>query len=418
MDYFRYRRGELFCEEAKVTQIAQRYGTPCYIYSAATIKTHLKRIQKAFASVNCRIYYSVKANANLAILRLLHRFGAGFDVVSGGELFRVLKAGIPGEYIIFGGVGKTDEESKEGLKANIHLFNIESADELRKIAAYARQLKRVAPIALRINPDVEAMTHRYLKTGKEETKFGLPPTEIRQLFKVIKSYPSVRLIGLQMHIGSQITSTKPYLKALSVLRHLLDQARASGYPIQYLDIGGGFGIFYRGGEAQPARTFARAIIPMVKQTRCHLMLEPGRFIVGNAGILVIKVLYTKRMGRQYFIITDGGMSELIRPALYEAYHRIWPVTPHIAMRGGCGPKLKAQIVGPICETGDFLARDRIIPPVKPGELLSVFSSGAYGYVMSSNYNARRRPPEILVSGKTSRLVTRRQTYQDLVRQEI
>lgn len=414
MDYFKYRKGELFCEDVRVASIAQRYGTPCYIYSTATIKTHLKRIQQAFAGVKCRVYYSVKANANRSILRILHRAGAGFDVVSGGELFRVLKAGIPGKDIIFAGVGKTDEEIKEGLKARIHLFNIESADELRKIAHYARRFKHVAPIALRINPDVEAITHRYLTTGKKETKFGLPPSEVRQLFKIIKTYPSVKLIGLQMHIGSQITNTKPYLKALLVLKHLLDQVRAAGYPIRYLDIGGGFGIFYRGDEAQPAQTFARAIMPMIKQTGCHLMLEPGRFIVGNAGILVVKVLYTKRMGRKYFVITDGGMSELIRPALYEAYHRIWPVTPS----GKRGTRVKAQIVGPICETGDFLGKDRTIPPVKPGELLSVFSAGAYGYTMSSNYNARRRPAEILVSGKTSRLVTRRETYRDLVRQEI
>jgi diaminopimelate decarboxylase len=410
MNYFHYKNNQLFCEDISVSEMASLYGTPLYIYSERTIKEHYSRLKKAFPSTI--ICYSLKANSNLTICRILNRLGAGFDVVSGGELYRVLKIRANPANVVFAGVGKTRDEIEYALKNNIMMFNTESIDEIQTIEQIACKLKKVALVALRINPDVKPNTHKYIITGIEETKFGFSLSDVKKVIIMLKSFRHIRFIGLHIHIGSQITETAPYLKALKKIIPLIEYSKTLGYQLEYLDIGGGLGIFYKGSEAKKASDFGSVIMPIISKLNLKLIIEPGRFIVGNAGIIVTRVVRTKSNGQNNFIICDAGMNTLIRPALYNAYHRIEPVRSKNTKN-----KIKANIVGPICESGDFLAKNRFLPQVTKNDLLAVFSAGAYGYSMTSNYNSRTKPAEVIVSGKHHRLITKAETYNDLIRLE-
>ena len=421
MDAFFYRDGQLYCEEMPVAELADRFGTPLYLYSGGAILGQLDALANAFAELDPLICYSVKANSNLGVLRLVAGRGGGFDVVSGGELHRVVEAGGESGKTVFAGVGKTSEEIRAGLAAGVLMFNVESEEELDAIARVASEMDRVAPIALRVNPDVDPKTHRYISTGKKESKFGMDVDRVLRLADRAVGMPAVTMIGMHMHIGSQITTADPYAGAVSKGVEVIARLRALGHPIRWYNIGGGFGIAYRGDESIPAEEFARAIVPVVRPTGCRLAMEPGRVIVGNAGILVSRVLYTKRSGEKRFLIQDGAMNDLIRPALYEGFHRIWPVDlpPGVPAPpsddGSAIPGTELQdVVGPVCESGDFLAKDRHLPPLGAGDLLATFSAGAYGMVMASNYNTRPRAAEVLVQGRDVRLVRRRETLDDLL----
>jgi diaminopimelate decarboxylase len=424
MDHFHYVSGKLFCEDIPVADLAAKYGTPLYVYSQAAILGQLKALQTAFAEVNPLVCYSVKANSNLGVLKVLAEHGSGFDVVSGGELFRVgLAGGQPGK-TVFAGVGKTDEEIAAGLGAGVLMFNVESEAELDAIARVAGKLGTVAPIALRVNPDVDPKTHRYISTGKKESKFGMDIDRALALAERIVGLKSVTMIGMHMHIGSQITTVEPYAHAVAKGVEIIEKMRKMGHPIAWYNMGGGYGIGYRGGEEKAVSEFARAIVPGLRATGCRMAMEPGRVIAGNAGVLVSRVLYTKRSGEKRFLIQDAAMNDLIRPALYESFHRIWPVSVPAGLPAppsdyeaeipGTEPW---DVVGPVCESGDFLAKDRNLPTMDSGDLLAIFSAGAYGMVMSSNYNTRPRAAEILVDGVTAKVVRRRETYEDLVLHE-
>ncbi len=425
MDHFQYRDGQLYCENLSVAALAEKFGTPLYIYSQATIVGVLKSLQTAFAELNPLVCYSVKANSNLSILKVMQEAGSGFDVVSGGELYRVQKSGGQPGRTVFAGVGKTDEEIAAGLNAGVLMFNVESEAELDAIVRVAKNLGKVAPVALRVNPDVDPKTHRYISTGKKESKFGMDIDRSLALGQAIVGNPNVSMIGVHMHIGSQITTTEPYAGAAGKAVTLIAQFREMGHPISWFNMGGGFGINYRGNEAKAIEEFAKVIVPVIKPTGCHIAMEPGRVIAGNSGILVSRVLYTKQSGEKRFLIQDAAMNDLIRPALYESFHRIWPVS---VPKGFPAPPADYEaeiegtqhwdVVGPVCESGDFLAKDRSLPALDRGDLIAVFSAGAYGMVMSSNYNTRPRAAEILVDGDTARLARRRETYEDLVEQEL
>jgi diaminopimelate decarboxylase len=422
MDYFLYKNGRLQCEEAAADALAAAHGTPLYVYSARTILEHYRKLRDAFN--NPVICYAVKANSNLSILKMMAKEGAGFDVVSGGELYRALKVGADPKKIVYAGVGKADEEIVAGLRAGILLFNIESEEELENIDRLAGKLGKTADVALRINPDVDPETHAYISTGKRETKFGVDLRRAEELLKDMRRLKHVRMTGLHAHIGSQITKTDPYVDTLNRLIEFAPRVRAMGHPLEWLDLGGGFGIWYKEKTARTAAEIASVCMPLITKTGLKLLLEPGRFIVGNAGILLTRVLYVKDSGDKKFVICDAGMHDLIRPALYGAYHRIWPAATDPGVQGPApdeeqwtGLAISCDVVGPICESADFLAKDRKLPPVKRGDLLAVFSAGAYGYVMSSNYNTFPRPAEVLVSGSGAKVVTRRQTYDDVLAAE-
>src|SRR5947209_10474373 len=424
MDHFSYSDRKLFCEAVPVRQLAETYGTPLYVYSKATLLHHLHQLQKAFAAVEPLICYSLKTNPNLHLCRIMAEAGAGFDVTSGGELFRALEAGGRGDKIVFAGVGKTDAELREGLERGVFLFNVESEAELHALADVAKAVGKPAPVALRVNPDLPPKTHAKTDTSVKGVKFGLDIETVLEVAQGVVDNPAVEIVGLHMHLGSPILSAEPYRAGAAKGVDLIGKLRAQGHPIRFLNMGGGFGIHYRKQEALPATAFADAILPAVKAAECRLVLEPGRFIVGNAGILVSRVIFTKESGGKHFVIQDGGMNDLIRPTLYDAFHRIWPVAPpadvpappedYEAEIPGTAP---ADVVGPVCETGDFFARNRRLPPMNRGDLLAVFSAGAYGMAMSSNYNSRPRAAEVLVDGQTHRLIRRRETYEDLVRAE-
>lgn len=425
MDYFRYARGRLHCEDVAVEGLAQRHGTPLYIYSARTIREHYGKLQAAFASGgDLTVCYSVKANSSLAILRLMRDMGSGFDVVSGGELYRVLKIGVDPKKVVFAGVGKSDEELRYALRSGILLFNIESEEELENLNRIAGSMPCVAETALRVNPDVDPHTHTYIATGKKETKFGVDLERAQRVLMHAKQLENVRMAGLHVHIGSQITRLEPYVETMSRLVPALEDFRAIGHPIEWLDMGGGFGIWYKEKSARTAQEVADAVLPFIRKMNVKLLMEPGRFIVGNAGILLTRVLYVKESGDKRFVICDAGMTDLIRPSLYGAYHRIWPVATEESYEGEApdeeqwrGPLVLTDVVGPICESGDFFAKERPLPPVKRGDLMAIFSTGAYGYCMASNYNTHPRPAEVLVTGPDARQITRRETYEDLIRLE-
>ena len=417
MDFFEYREGQLHCEEVPVREIASRAGTPLYIYSRRTLLHHFQRLREAFPEPVFDICYSVKANSNLSVIKTLGEAGCGFDVVSLGELKRVRMTGADLDRIIFSGVGKTEEEIQAAVKSGILMINVESEEELEVVNKVACSEQRPTGVAIRLNPDVDPDTHEYITTGKEENKFGIAISEARGIARKAGRLPGVKLVGLHMHIGSQITTVEPYVEAVRKAVQMARTLEEDGHRLRYLNIGGGFGIDYRRGEALPASKIGDAVGSLVKDGGWKLMIEPGRFIVGNAGILVVRTLYRKMTGRRRFVITDGGMNDLLRPSLYGSYHRIWPVvTDHPE-----GQEVKdfpfVDVVGPICESGDFLGKDRQLPPVEPGDLLAVFSGGAYGFVMSSNYNSRPRPAEVMVDGSDWRVVRKRETFDDLVRGE-
>jgi len=416
MDYFSYRSGVLHAEDASVSEIAAKVGTPVYIYSVRTFIEHFRKARGAFAELDALICYSVKANGNLAILRRLAAEGAGFDVVSGGELYRVLRAGGEAKKVTFAGVAKTDREIAEALDAGVGLFDVESEQELENIARIAAAKRVAANVALRVNPDVDPRTHRYITTGKAENKFGVDIEKAGMLFRRHHKDAPINLAAVHMHIGSQITDVTPYAEALGRVAKLIANLRAENIEIGSLNIGGGFGIFYRGDEAKDIRAFADVIIPVVKELGVRLVLEPGRFIIGNAGILVCEVQYVKTSGPKTFVMLDAGMNALIRPALYGAYHKIWPVRAKF-QNPDEGAVSEVDIVGPICESADVFAAGREIPEVKRGDLIAVFSAGAYGFAMSSQYNSQPRPAEVLVEGDKFTIIRRRETYEDLIRGE-
>ena len=404
--------GVLACDGVPLDRIAAEVGTPTYVYSAGTVRDRFERLDGAFGDLPHRVHYTLKANSNAAILRLLRQLGAGADVVSGGELFRARRAGFaPGE-IIFGGVGKTERELREALQAGVMLINVESGDEVRLLDRIAGELGVVAPVGLRVNPEVAVdSSHRYIKTGEKGAKFGIPFDDVLAVARVASSLPNTRLVGLDMHIGSQIFRLDPYLDGVERLTGLLESLRASGVDtIRYLDIGGGLGVAYDDEQSPDLARFAASLVPRVRATGLTLLMEPGRFIVGNAGVLLTRVLYRKHSGGRDFLITDAGMTELIRPSHYDAYHRIEPVRASVG-------RMTADVVGPVCESGDFLALGREMSQANAGDLLAVYDVGAYGYVMASNYNTRPRGAEVLVDADRYAVVTARERYEDLVRLE-
>jgi diaminopimelate decarboxylase len=425
MDHFCYRGGVLYCEDAAVPELAARYDTPLYVYSRKALLSQLGQLQRAFAAVDPLICYSLKTNPNLSICRLMCEAGAGFDVTSGGELYRARAAGGRGEQIVFAGVGKTDQELRSGLESRVLLFNVESEGELEALAGVARELGQTANVALRVNPDLPPKTHVKTDTSVKGTKFGLDIESILEVSGRFAGDPNVRIVGLHMHLGSPILSVLPYRDGIAKGLMLVERMRVQGHRIEYLNMGGGFGIGYRKDEAPPADAFAEVIIPVVRQAGCRLILEPGRYIVGNSGILVSRVIYTKESGGKHFVIQDAAMNDLIRPTLYDAFHRIWPVT--LGAAAALPPEdyetplpgtVRSEVVGPVCESGDFLARDRQLPPVGRGALLATFSAGAYGMAMSSNYNSRLRAAEVMVDGHQGHVIRRRENYADLVRTEM
>ena len=411
-DPFQRVEGVLYCGDTAAVELAERYGTPLYVYDLAWIRRQVGIFRDAFADVDHLLAYSLKANGNLALLQELSALGCGADITSGGELYRALRAGIPAERIVFAGVGKTEVEIGEALDAGILAFNVESRSELERIDAVANTKGAPARFAIRVNPDVLAITpHEYTATGHLETKFGVPWDETRALYAWAHDRPFLQAVGIDVHIGSQITDPKPYETALDRILPLVEELRSSGVTLDYLDIGGGYGISYDGEPGLDVSELARRIGPRVSAAGLRLVLEPGRALVGEAGVMLTRVQYVKR-GNKTFLIVDGGMSELIRPSHYGGYHQIEPVGPVDELATGT-----VDVVGPICETGDFLALDREMPVPAEGALLAVRTSGAYGFSMSSNYNGRPRAAEVLVDGPDVRLIRRRENYEDLIRGE-
>ena len=411
MHEFHYRQNELFCEDVPVKTLAEKIGTPFYLYSAKTLLNHYRAYDSAFASIPHLITFAMKANSNLAILRLFAKEGGGADIVSAGELYRALSAGVDPQKINFAGVGKTAEEIRYALQSGILMFNVESSQELRKIDAVAGPMGKAARVALRVNPNVDPKTHPYISTGLKKHKFGIGIDKALEEYKLAVSLKHIEVIGIHQHIGSQLTETAPYVDALRRLLVLVEELKRIGIPIQYVNVGGGLGITYENETPPHPKDLAEAIGPLVKDLKCILIMEPGRALVGNAGILVTKVLYTKEGDSKKFVIVDAAMNDLLRPSLYGAYHQIQPV-----IRRGRKP-ITADVVGPICESADFLAKDREMEECLPEEYLAVMSAGAYGFAMASNYNARPRAPEILVKGDRHFVVRERETHADLVRGE-
>lgn len=413
MHNFEYRQGELYCERVPVSQIAKEVGTPCYIYSHATLIRHFQVYDSAFKNIPHLIAFAMKANSNLAILRLMAKEGSGVDIVSGGELFRALKAGVPPSKIVFAGVGKNAEEIRDALKADILMFNVESSPEIHALNDVAASLGKKARVALRINPDIDPKTHPYISTGLKKSKFGIAADRAVEEFTLASSLGHIEVVGVHAHIGSQLTEVTPFVESLKKVITLVDQLKRQGINIRYLNIGGGLGITYSDEKPPLPQELADAVSPLVKDLNLTLVMEPGRVIVGNAGILVTKALYEKIGETKRFIIVDAAMNDLIRPSLYNAYHDIRPVSEVLLHR----PKHAVDVVGPVCESGDFLAKDRTLPEVKPGDLLAVMSAGAYGFVMASNYNSRPRVPEVLVKDGEVHVIRTRESYDDLVRGE-
>lgn len=412
---FHMIRGELYCEGVPVARIAQAVGTPVYIYSRKTMVEHVRKLARAFRALRPLICFSVKANGNLAILRLLVRAGAGLDIVSGGELYKALRAGCPPRRIVYASVGKRPDEIRAALREDIFCFNVESVPELEAIDALAYRQRRIARVALRINPDVRAGGHRHVRTGTAETKFGIDARTAGLLLQYHEAFPSIRFIGLHLHIGSQITQARPFVEAIRRIGALLARARRAGVALEWLTLGGGLGIIYKDERPQTPDAFARTIMPLLKRLQVKLILEPGRFIVGNAGILVTKVLYVKRARDKQFAVVDAGMNDLLRPALYDAYHEVIPVRATRSSRNG---RTRYDVVGPVCESADVLARDRQLGPIASGHSLAVLGAGAYGSTMASNYNGRPRPAEVLVGARRWAVIRRRETLRDLIRYDV
>lgn len=412
MHDFHYHNDALFCEDVPLERLAKEQGTPCYIYSHATLTRHFQAFDQAFAAVPHLIAFAMKANSNLAILRLMASLGSGADIVSGGELFRALRAGIPPSKIVFAGVGKSPEEIAYALDSDILLFNVESPAELQAINDVARGKGLRARVALRVNPDIDPQTHPYITTGLKKSKFGIGADRALEEFTTAASLPNVEVIGVHAHIGSQLTQVSPFVDSLKRVVGLIETLKSRGIPIRYLNIGGGLGITYSD-ETPPLPTeYAEAIMPLLQASQCEIIMEPGRVIAGNAGVMLTHVLYIKETGAKNFAIVDAAMNDLLRPSLYQAHHDILPVrqVPNAS-------EAVFDVVGPVCESGDFLAQGRTLPAVKAGDLLAVMSAGAYGFTMASNYNSRPRVPEILVKGGESYVIRERETFDDLVRGE-
>lgn len=428
MHGFAYRDGSLHCEDVDLHTLAVKFGTPLYVYSANTIRDHYRRLDQALDGVDHEVAYAVKANSNLSVLRLLAAEGANFDIVSGGELFRVIEAGGDPTKCTFAGVGKTREEIEYALKHHIYSFNVESESELRFIDEVAGELGMTAPVAVRVNPNVDARTHKYISTGKSENKFGVAYDQVVDLYaRAARELKNVRLRGVQMHIGSQLTSLEPFIQAVDKVAPLVQQLKYE-HQIEFWSIGGGLGIVYQDAldagiidwwdkqsELERPLTMTRygeALVPKLRDVGVKILVEPGRCIVGNAGVLLTRCLYDKKGTEKNFKIVDAGMSDLIRPALYEGHHEIVP------LRQPTRDRVKVDVVGPICESGDFFCEDRELPDFHPGESIALLSAGAYGFVMASNYNSRPMPAEVLVDGSAYRMIRKRQTYEDLVAPEL
>ncbi|OEU47788.1 MAG: diaminopimelate decarboxylase [Desulfobacterales bacterium S3730MH5] len=411
MHHFQYRDNHLFCEGVPVSEIAENVGTPFYLYSHATLRRHFIAFQKAFEGVSHLICFSAKSNSNLAVLRLFAGLGGGLDIVSGGELFRGTQAGIRPERIVYSGVGKRVDEIDYAIQTGILMFNVESFQELDLINGCGARLKKKARIALRVNPDVDPRTHPYISTGLKKNKFGLGMESAAEAYKAATGLSNVEVIGISCHIGSQVTEVAPFVSALHRIRELITVLEALGISISYLDIGGGLGITYDQESPPHPNEYAKAILDALGDSSFTLILEPGRVIAGNAGILVSKVLYTKEGEDRDFVIVDAAMNDLVRPSLYNAYHAIKPVVRDQK------ETISVDVVGPVCETADFFARNRDIPRVEAGDLLAFMSAGAYGFTMSSNYNSRPRVPEVMVHQDQFHVVRRRESYEDLIKGE-
>jgi diaminopimelate decarboxylase len=412
MRHFQYQAGKYFCENVPVAAVAERHGTPTYLYSQAVLQDNFRRFQQAFRNIPTLICYSVKANSHLRILRLFHEAGAGFDIVSAGELSRALRAGAKTSRVVFSGVGKTAAEIDAGLAAGILMFNVESAGELELLEARAQVLGKVASLAVRVNPDVIAETHPYIATGQFIHKFGVPKQEAMELYRRAACSPHLKIRGVACHIGSQILTPDPFLEALAEILEVARQLREEKIEVEYLDVGGGFGIPYADENALDLEELARGVGARLHGSAYRLIIEPGRALVGDAGVLLTRVLYVKRNQTKSFIVVDAGMNDLMRPTLYGSYHQIIPVERRSAAT------IRADVVGPLCESGDFLAQDRALPDVEPGDLLAVLTVGAYGYVLASNYNTRPRPAEVLVHDSKAELVRPRERVDDLMAGEV
>jgi diaminopimelate decarboxylase len=411
MHHFDSRDGELYCEAVPVSRVAEQVGTPFYLYSKATLVRHFRVFDEAFAPLPHLTAFAVKACSNLAVLSLLGREGAGADIVSGGELFRALKAGIPAERIVFSGVGKTADEIGAAVDAGIRLFSVESHSELALIDRVAGERGRTAPVALRVNPDVDPQTHPYVATGLKESKFGFPAAGVLEVFEAARALPNLEVRGVHQHIGSQITRIPPFVEALEGAADLVRTLRSEGFTIDHLDIGGGIGIPYDEQLPPTPAQLAEAVTPILEGLDVTVITEPGRVIAGNAGVFVTRVLRLKETREKTFVVVDGAMNDLMRPSLYDAYHEVRPVRERAAR------PIVADVVGPICESGDFLARHRKMAEPREDDLLAVMSAGAYGFTMASNYNSRPRVPEVLVDGDRIHVVRARETHADLIRGE-
>lgn len=412
MHEFKFIDNQLCCDRIRISEIAKKVPTPFYLYSHKTLVDHYRKLKLALRSVSPLICFSVKSNSNLAVLRALVKTGAGLDIVSGGELYRSRLAGADPKKIVYAGVGKKSDEIAAAVKLGILFFNSESEGELNEIQRVARSMNRKVNVAIRINPDVISRTHHYVATGKGETKFGMDFETVHKIFNSRWKYPNLKIRGAHIHIGSQILDAAPFENAIKKVLAFLKECNIA---VDYLNIGGGLGIIYSIENPQTAKSFATKVLPMLKASGLKIILEPGRFISGNSGVLITRVVYTKRTPRKKFIIVDSGMSDLIRPSLYEAYHKIVPVV--VDEDSSTGSE-KSDVVGPICESGDFLGKDRLLPQVERGDLLAVMGAGAYGFTMSSNYNSRPRASEVMVIGRKFYVVRRRETYRDLVRGEV
>jgi diaminopimelate decarboxylase len=411
MNHFVYQEGSLHVEDVPVAEIARSLGTPFYVYSHATLERHFTVFDRAFARIPHMTCYSCKANTNIALLRLMARLGSGADIVSAGELRAALRASIPAERIVFSGVGKTEEEIAFAAKSGIAMINMESAGEVRLAAAVGKKIGRKIPVSVRVNPEIDAKTHPYITTGLKKNKFGVLWEEARLLYREIRSAEHLLPVGISSHIGSQIVEITPFVEAIRSLKRMVADLSKSGIALKYIDVGGGLGITYKDELPPHPEEYARALEAELKGTGLTLVLEPGRVIVGNAGAFVTKLLYVKETPTKTFYVVDGAMNDLVRPAFYGAYHEILPLTE------GKAKKTKVDVVGPICESGDFLAKGRRLPAMEPGALLVVMGAGAYGFSMSSNYNSRTRVPEVLVKGKEFFIIRQRETPQDLLRGE-
>ncbi len=423
MNLFAYRQGALHCEDRPVTGLAAEFGTPLYVYSAGTFALHLQRLRAAFAELDPLLCYSVKCCPNVHVLRWLAAQGCGFDVVSGGELYRAQQAGAAPETVVFAGVGKSEAELTAALEAEVAMINIESASELALLAGVARRRGQAARVAIRIIPDVDAHTHDYTTTGTLQNKFGVPLADAAALYEQYARHPHVHMCGLHLHIGSPVYDPQSYVASIERALALVDQLRAAGHTVDTLDIGGGFGAHYRGSEAPPAQAYAAVIVPLLRKRGLRIILEPGRSLAATAGVLVTRVLHVKETGTRRFVVTDASMNDLIRPALYQAYHFIWPVDAGERVPADWAPEQpftglqRCDVVGPVCESGDFLAKERLLPSVQRGDLLAIFSCGAYAMAMASQYNSRPRGAELWVDGGAARLIRRRETYDDLLAAE-